>query len=111
MRRARLTRFELRRSCRRDVLVWPCSCSHTHWNACRASSLRTLDVTPWMRCSNCERRTEPRAPITGIREDGSVGAVEAALLPFATVEHATQSGITLAKGLLRVDQVISARGD
>ena len=47
----------------------------------------------------------------GIREDGSVGAVEAALLPFATVEHATQSGITLAKGLLRVDQVISARGD
>ena len=47
----------------------------------------------------------------GIREDGSVGAIEEALLPFATVEHATQSGITLAKGLLRVDQVISARGD
>ena len=47
----------------------------------------------------------------GVCIDGSVGQIEGVLLSSFTVSHALQSAVETTCGLLRVDQVISSRGD
>ena len=47
----------------------------------------------------------------GIDAEGNVAEIDATWLPLATIHHALESATETACGLLRVDQVISARGD
>ena len=47
----------------------------------------------------------------GITQSGIPGTIEGAWLPTYTIEHAISVACESACGLLRVDQVISARGD
>ena len=47
----------------------------------------------------------------GITQSGAPGTIEGAWLPTYTLEHAISVACESACGLLRVDQVISARGD
>ncbi|MAY04121.1 MAG: hypothetical protein CMB25_00770 [Euryarchaeota archaeon] len=47
----------------------------------------------------------------GVCKDGSIGEIENVLLSSFTVSHALQAAVETACGLLRVDQVISSRGD
>jgi chaperonin GroEL (HSP60 family) len=47
----------------------------------------------------------------GIDENGHVNEIESAWLPTETLRHALEAATETACGLLRVDQVISARGD
>lgn len=47
----------------------------------------------------------------GIDAEGNVAGIDATWLPLATLHHALESATETACGLLRVDQVISARGD
>ena len=47
----------------------------------------------------------------GVCVNGSVGVIENVLLSSFTVLHALQSAVETTCGLLRVDQVISSRGD
>ena len=47
----------------------------------------------------------------GVCVNGSVGVIENVLLSSFTVSHALQSAVETTCGLLRVDQVISSRGD
>ena len=47
----------------------------------------------------------------GITQSGIPGTIEGAWLPTYTLEHALSVACESACGLLRVDQVISARGD
>lgn len=48
---------------------------------------------------------------SGIDEQGHVADIHATWLPSETLRHALESATETACGLLRVDQVISARGD
>ncbi len=58
-------------------------------------------------------RAEHRGGVTdaGIDADGQVRSITATWLPADTLHHALESATETACGLLRVDQVISARGD
>ena len=47
----------------------------------------------------------------GVSKDGSIGEINAVLIPATTMSHALQAATETACGLLRVDQVISSRGD
>ena len=47
----------------------------------------------------------------GIAADGTVAPIEGTWLPTDTLHHALEAATETACGLLRVDQVISARGD
>ena len=47
----------------------------------------------------------------GVCKDGSIGEIENVLLSSFTISHALQAAVETACGLLRVDQVISSRGD
>jgi chaperonin GroEL (HSP60 family) len=47
----------------------------------------------------------------GVCKDGSIGEIQDVLLSSHTVSHALQAAVETACGLLRVDQVISSRGD
>ncbi len=47
----------------------------------------------------------------GIAADGTVAPIEGTWLPADTLHHALEAATETACGLLRVDQVISARGD
>ena len=47
----------------------------------------------------------------GVCKNGSIGEIEDVLLSSFTVSHALQAAVETACGLLRVDQVISSRGD
>jgi len=48
---------------------------------------------------------------SGITQSGKPGEIESAWLPKYTIEHSISAACETACGLLRVDQVISARGD
>ena len=48
---------------------------------------------------------------SGITQSGKPGEIESVWLPTYTIEHAISAACESACGLLRVDQVISARGD
>ena len=48
---------------------------------------------------------------SGIAQSGSPGIIESAWLPTYTLEHSISAACESACGLLRFDQVISARGD
>ena len=48
---------------------------------------------------------------SGITQSGKPGEIESAWLPTYTIEHSISAACEAACGLLRVDQVISARGD
>tara|TARA_Y100001954_G_scaffold56852_2_gene61274 strand:- start:4561 stop:6150 length:1590 start_codon:yes stop_codon:yes gene_type:complete len=48
---------------------------------------------------------------SGITQSGKPGEIESAWLPTYTIEHSISAACESACGLLRVDQVISARGD
>ena len=48
---------------------------------------------------------------SGITQSGSPGEIENVWLPAYTIEHSISAACESACGLLRVDQVISARGD
>lgn len=58
-------------------------------------------------------RAQHRAgmPTAGIDEHGKVDEIVRAWLPAETLRHALEAATETACGLLRVDQVISARGD
>ena len=58
-------------------------------------------------------RAQHRAgmPTAGIDEHGKVDEIVRAWLPTETLRHALEAATETACGLLRVDQVISARGD
>ncbi len=47
----------------------------------------------------------------GVCKNGSVGEIKGVLLSSFSVSHALQAAVETACGLLRVDQVISSRGD
>lgn len=47
----------------------------------------------------------------GVAADGTISPIEATWLPADTLHHALEAATETACGLLRVDQVISARGD
>ena len=47
----------------------------------------------------------------GVCKDGKIGEIKGVLLSSHTVSHALQAAVETACGLLRVDQVISSRGD
>ncbi|MGB2031257.1 MAG: TCP-1/cpn60 chaperonin family protein [Candidatus Poseidoniaceae archaeon] len=47
----------------------------------------------------------------GVCKDGKIGEIKGVLLSSHTVAHALQAAVETACGLLRVDQVISSRGD
>ena len=47
----------------------------------------------------------------GVTKDGSIGEIGGVLIPAATLSHALQAAVETTCGLLRVDQVISSRGD
>ena len=47
----------------------------------------------------------------GVCKNGRIGEIEGVLLSSSTVSHALQAAVETACGLLRVDQVISSRGD
>jgi chaperonin GroEL (HSP60 family) len=47
----------------------------------------------------------------GVCKDGSIGEIEDVLLSSFTISHALQAAVETTCGLLRVDQVISSRGD
>ena len=47
----------------------------------------------------------------GVCKDGTIGEMEDVLLSSYTVSHALQAAVETTCGLLRVDQVISSRGD
>ena len=47
----------------------------------------------------------------GVCKDGQIGEIEGVLLSAHTISHALQAAVETACGLLRVDQVISSRGD
>ena len=47
----------------------------------------------------------------GIDAEGKVTEIQSTWLPLKTIHHALESATETACGLLRVDQVISARGD
>ena len=47
----------------------------------------------------------------GVCKNGSIGEIEDVLLYSFTVSHALKAAVETACGLLRVDQVISSRGD
>lgn len=48
---------------------------------------------------------------SGVSKDGSIGEISGVLIPAATLSHALQAAVETTCGLLRVDQVISSRGD
>ena len=48
---------------------------------------------------------------SGITQSGKPGEIDSAWLPTYTLEHSISAACESACGLLRVDQVISARGD
>ena len=48
---------------------------------------------------------------SGITRNGKAGEIQGVWLPSYTLEHAISAACESACGLLRVDQVISARGD
>ena len=60
-----------------------------------------------------ELRSMHRAGVSdaGINQSGAPGVIEGAWLPTYTLEHSISAACESACGLLRVDQVISARGD
>jgi chaperonin GroEL (HSP60 family) len=83
---------------------------------------RALEVIPWMLASNAgvdaldallELRAKARASDTpvGIKVDGSIGDVSDVLEPAENLLHGLVAASETACGLLRCDQVISARGD
>ena len=47
----------------------------------------------------------------GVCKNGRIGEIDGVLLSSSTVSHALQAAVETACGLLRVDQVISSRGD
>ncbi len=47
----------------------------------------------------------------GVCKNGRIGEIQDVLLSSHTVSHALQAAVETASGLLRVDQVISSRGD
>ena len=47
----------------------------------------------------------------GVSKDGSIGEISGVLIPATTLSHALQAAVETTCGLLRVDQVISSRGD
>ena len=47
----------------------------------------------------------------GVCSDGQIGEIEGVLLSAHAISHALQAAVETACGLLRVDQVISSRGD
>lgn len=83
---------------------------------------RALEAIPWMLASNAgvdpldallELRAQARAsdePV-GITIDGSIGDVTDVLEPAENLLHGLTTASETACGLLRCDQVISARGD
>lgn len=82
---------------------------------------RALEVTPSTLAENAgadslDRLLELRSEIlvgnrSGIIADGTVGEVDGVLEPTFSLIHSWQSATEAVNGLLRVDQVISARGD
>jgi|TARA_B110000014_G_scaffold114685_1_gene78835 chaperonin GroEL (HSP60 family) len=50
-------------------------------------------------------------PAIGIKADGEVGEVPGVWHPRAVIEEGLESSVETAMSMLRIDQVISARGD
>jgi chaperonin GroEL (HSP60 family) len=48
---------------------------------------------------------------SGVGKDGTPARIEGVLVPVTTILHSLQAACETTCGLIRVDQVISARGD
>ena len=66
-----------------------------------------LDTVLKMRAVAREDSSNPQ----GVRADGEVGEVSGVWHPRAVIEDGLESSVETAMSMLRIDQVISARGD
>ena len=66
-----------------------------------------LDTVLEMRAAAREDSSNPQ----GVRADGEVGEVSGVWHPRAVIEDGLESSVETAMSMLRIDQVISARGD
>ena len=67
----------------------------------------SLDTVLEMRAAAREDSPKPQ----GVRADGEVGEVSGVWHPRAVIEDGLESSVETAMSMLRIDQVISARGD
>ena len=84
----------------------------TQWNASLLPSHRTQvlrALTPFLRS---ERSQEMRSSGEyGVTEQGEVKEIEDVLHPSSAILSSIEAALETAVGMLRIDQVVSARGD